>query len=125
MPLLPIRTLMAGLKFTPAAFSELVGFVESGEISRKIAQEVFAEMFSTGKAPAEIVEDKDLVQLSDTGELERFCVEAIEANPGPSGDYRKGKEAALNFLKGQVMKASHGKANPQMVGDLLKKILTG
>jgi len=119
------ETSLAGLKFTPAAFSELVGFVESGKISRKIAQEVFAEMFSTGKAPAEIVEDKDLVQLSDTGELERFCVEAIEANPGPSGDYRKGKEAALNFLKGQVMKASHGKANPQMVGDLLKKILTG
>ena len=124
MPLLPIRILMAGLKFTPAAFSELVGFVESGKISRKIAQEVFSEMFSTGKAPAEIVEDKGLVQLSDTGELERFCVEAIEANPGPSEDYRKGKEAALNFLKGQVMKASHGKANPQMVGDLLKKILT-
>ena len=119
------ETSLADLKFTPAAFSELVGFVESGKISRNIAQEVFTEMFSTGKAPTEIVEEKGLVQLSDTGELERFCKEAIEANPGPSEDYCKGKEAALNFLKGQVMKASHGRANPQLVGDLLKKILTG
>ena len=116
---------LSDLKFAPTAFSELVGFVESGRISSKIAQKVFTVMFSTGKSPAEIVEEKGLVQLSDTGELERFCVEAIEANPGPSEDYRKGKEAALNFLKGQVMKASQGKANPKMVGDLLKIILTG
>ena len=102
-----------------------MAFVESGTISRKIAQKIFTEMFSSGKAPTEIVEEKGLMQLSDTGELGRFCKDVIEANPGPSEDYRKGKEAALNFLKGQVMKASHGKANPQMVGDLLKKILTG
>ena len=82
-------------------------------------------MFSTGKPPAEIVEEKGLTQVSDTGELERLCKEIIEANPGPSEDYRNGKEAALNFLKGQVMKASQGKANPKMVGDLLKIILTG
>ena len=119
------ETSLADLKFPPAAFSELVAFVESGTISRKIAQKIFTEMFSSGKAPTEIVEEKGLMQLSDTGELGRFCKDAIEANPGPSEDYRKGKEAALNFLKGQVMKASHGKANPQMVGDLLKKILTG
>ena len=119
------ETSLADLKFPPAAFSELVAFVESGTISRKIAQKIFTEMFSSGKAPTEIVEEKGLMQLSDTGELGRFCKDAIEANPGPSEDYRKGKEAALNFLKGQVLKASHGKANPQMVGDLLKKILTG
>ena len=113
------------MKFTDAGFSELVGFVESGKINSKIAQEVFGEMFSTGKTPAEIVKDKGLSQVSDMGELERLCKETIEAHPGPSEDYGKGKEAALNFLKGQVMKASRGKANPQMVGDLLKKILTG
>ena len=119
------ETSLSDLKFTPTDFSELVGFVESGKINSKIAQEVFNEMFSTGKSPAEIVEEKGLTQVSDTGELERLCKETIKANPGPSEDYRKGKEAALNFLKGQVMKASRGKANPQMVGDLLKKILTG
>jgi aspartyl-tRNA(Asn)/glutamyl-tRNA(Gln) amidotransferase subunit B len=119
------ETSLADVKFTHAGFSELVGFVESGKINSKIAQEVFAEMFSTGKAPAEIVVEKDLSQVSDVGELERLCREAIEANPGPSEDYRKGKEAALNFLKGQVMKASRGKANPQMVGDLIKKTLIG
>ena len=63
--------------------------------------------------------------MSDSGELEAFCREAIEANPGPADDFRNGKEAALNFLKGQVMKASRGKAIPQMVGELLAKILNG
>jgi len=55
--------------------------------------------------------------------LEAMCREVIEANPGPADDFRNGKEAALNFLKGQVMKASRGKANPQMVGELLATIL--
>ena len=70
-----------------------------------------------------IVEEKGLSQVSDSSELEAFCKDAIEANPGPAEDFRNGKETALNFLKGQVMKASRGKANPQMVGGLLKKIL--
>ena len=118
------ETSLSDLKFTTAEFSELVGFVESGKINSRIAQEVFNEMFSTGKSPAEIVEEKGLTQVSDTGELGRLCKETIKANPGPSEDYRKGKEAALNFLKGQGMKVSQGKANPKMVDDLLKEILT-
>jgi aspartyl-tRNA(Asn)/glutamyl-tRNA(Gln) amidotransferase subunit B len=81
------------------------------------------KMFESGKSPAAIVEGKGLSQVSDSGELEAFCNEAIEANPGPAEDFRNGKETALNFLKGQVMKASRGKANPQMVGELLKNIL--
>jgi aspartyl-tRNA(Asn)/glutamyl-tRNA(Gln) amidotransferase subunit B len=84
---------------------------------------VFVEMFESGKSPTTIVEEKGLSQVSDSGELEAFCNEAIEANLGPAEDFRNGKEAALNFLKGQVMKASRGKANPQMAGELLKKIL--
>ena len=82
-------------------------------------------MFASGKSPATIVEEKGLSQVSDSSELEAFCREAIEANPGPADDFRNGKEAALNFLKGQVMKASRGKANPQLVGELLAKILNG
>ena len=111
------------VKFEPTAIAELVGLVEGGKINSKIAQDVFAEMFESGKAPAAIVEERGLSQVSDSGELEAFCREAIEDNPGSAEDFRNGKEAALNFLKGQVMKASRGKANPQMVGELLKKIL--
>jgi len=114
---------VADVKFESSAIGELVGLVEGGKISSRIAQDVFVEMFETGKAPAIIVEEKGLSQVSDSGELEEFCNEAITANPGPAEDFRNGKEAALNFLKGQVMKASRGKANPQMVGELLKKIL--
>ena len=113
----------ADLKFESSAIGELVGLVEDNKINSKIAQDVFAEMFESGKAPAVIVEEKGLSQVSDSAELEAFCDEAIEANPGPAQDFRNGKETALNFLKGQVMKASRGKANPQMVGELLKKIL--
>ena len=111
------------LKFDDSAIGELVGLVEGGQISSNIAQDVFGEMFESGKSPAAIVTEKGLSQMSDMGELEGFCNEAIEANPDPAQDFRNGKEAALNFLKGQVMKASRGKANPQMVGELLKKIL--
>ena len=119
------ESLLADVKFEASAIGELVGLMEKGQISSRIAQEVFAEMFDTGEAPAVIVEAKGLAQVSDTGELEAMCREAIEAHPGPAEDFRKGKEAALNFLKGQVMKASRGKANPQMVGEILGKILTG
>ena len=123
--LVETETSVADLKFPAVAIGELIGLVEGGQISSKIAQEVFSEMFASGKSPATIVEEKGLSQVSDSGELEAFCREAIEANPGPADDFRNGKEAALNFLKGQVMKASRGKANPQMVGELLAKILNG
>ena len=76
-------------------------------------------MFATGKAPAAIVQEKGLAQVSDTGAIEKFCDEAIAANPGPVNDFRNGKAAALNFLKGQVMKLSRGKANPELVGEIL------
>jgi aspartyl-tRNA(Asn)/glutamyl-tRNA(Gln) amidotransferase subunit B len=97
--------------------------VESGKINSKIAQEVFGEMFASGKAPGAIVEEKGLSQVSDTGALEGFCDQAIAANPGSAQDFRNGKVAALNFLKGQVMKLSKGKANPAVVGEILERKL--
>ncbi len=103
----------------PAALRELVGLIESGTISGRQGKEVFAEMFQTGKAPGVVVEEKGLRQVSDTGELEAFCDQVIAANPGPVADYRAGKTAAINFLKGQVMKLSKGKANPNVVGEIL------
>jgi aspartyl-tRNA(Asn)/glutamyl-tRNA(Gln) amidotransferase subunit B len=119
------QTSLADLKFQPAAILELVELVEGGRISTKIAQDVFAEMFTTGEPPSKIVEQKGLAQVSDTGAIEKFCDDAIAANPGPAADFKAGKLAALNFLKGQVMKLSKGKANPALVGEILERKLKG
>ena len=85
------------------------------------AQDVFAEMFNSGESAAKIVEQKGLAQVSDTGAIEKFCDEVIAANPKSAEDFRAGKAAALNFLKGQVMKISKGKANPALVGQILEQ----
>jgi aspartyl-tRNA(Asn)/glutamyl-tRNA(Gln) amidotransferase subunit B len=114
---------LAHLKFKPGAIVELVNLVEAKTISSSAAQQVFAEMFETGKSPALIVQEKGLAQVSDTGAIEKFCDEAIAANPGPANDFKSGKVAALNFLKGQVMKLSKGKANPAVVGEILERKL--
>ncbi len=119
------QTTLRDLKFQPGAILELINLVDSGKISTRIAQEVFAEMFATGAAPTGIVESKGLAQVSDTGALETLCDQAIAANPGPAADFRAGKAAALNFLKGQVMKLSKGKANPALVGEILERKLKG
>src|SRR5262249_40080431 len=111
------------LKFKPEAIVELVGLVEGKTISSSAAQQVFAEMFETGKAPGVIVQEKGLAQVSDTGAIEKFADEVIAANPGPVADFKAGKAAALNFLKGQVMKLSKGKANPAVAGEILERKL--
>jgi len=114
---------LADLKFKPEALLELVNLVEAKTISSSAAQQVFAEMFDSGKAPAVIVSEKGLAQVSDTGAIEKFCDDAIAANPAPVADYKAGKIAALNSLKGQVMKLSKGKANPALVGEILERKL--
>jgi len=114
---------LSNLKFKPEAILELVNLVEGKTISNAAAQQVFAEMFESGQAPAAIVQEKGLAQVSDTGALGKFCDEAIAANPKSVADYRAGKVAALNALKGQVMKLSKGKANPSLVGELLESKL--
>jgi aspartyl-tRNA(Asn)/glutamyl-tRNA(Gln) amidotransferase subunit B len=116
---------LADLKFKPGAILELIELVDSGKISTKIAQDVFVEMFTTGEAPGKIVEKKGLAQVSDAGAIEQLCDQAIAANPGPAADYKAGKTAALNFLKGQVMKLSKGKANPALAGEILERKLKG
>ncbi|HUA39753.1 MAG TPA: Asp-tRNA(Asn)/Glu-tRNA(Gln) amidotransferase subunit GatB [Candidatus Sulfopaludibacter sp.] len=114
---------LVNLKFKPEALLELIGLVEAKTISSSAAQQVLGEMFDTGKSPAAIVQEKGLAQVSDTGAIEKFCDEAIAANPGPAADFKAGKTAALNFLKGQVMKLSKGKANPVLVGEVLERKL--
>ncbi len=113
----------ANLKFKAEAILELASLVENKTISSSTAQQVFAEMFDTGKSPAAIVQEKGLAQVSDTGAIEKFCDEVIAASPGPAADFKSGKAAALNFLKGQVMKLSNGKANPAIVGNILERKL--
>ena len=107
----------------PTAIGELTVLIEGGTISGRQGKEVFAEMMVSGKAPAVIVEEKGLKQVSDTGAIEAFCDEVINANPASVADFKSGKEAALNFLKGQVMKLSKGKANPAVAGEILAKKL--
>jgi aspartyl-tRNA(Asn)/glutamyl-tRNA(Gln) amidotransferase subunit B len=111
------------LKFKPEALIELIELVENKTISNSAAQQVFAEMFETGKAPAAIVQEKGLAQVSDEGAIEKLCDEAIAANPKSVADYKAGKVAALNALKGQVMKLSKGKANPALAGEILERKL--
>ena len=119
------ETSVGDLKFAPEAMRELVEIIDEGTISSKGAQEVFAELFENGGSPKSIVDAKGLAQISDSGELEEWCQDAIDANPGPVDDVRNGKENAINFLKGQVMKSSRGKANPQLVGETLAKLIKG
>ena len=114
---------LADLKFKPEAILELVNLVEAKTISSSAAQTVFAEMFTNGKSPAVIVQEKGLAQVSDTGAIEKFCDEALAANPKFVADYKAGKTAVLNALKGQVMKLSKGKVNPALVGEILERKL--
>ncbi|MSU28280.1 MAG: Asp-tRNA(Asn)/Glu-tRNA(Gln) amidotransferase subunit GatB [Pedosphaera sp.] len=118
-------TTLADLKFPATALLDLIALVENKTISNSAAQTVFAEMFATGQAPAAIVQEKGLAQVSDTGALEKFCDDALAGNPAAVADYRAGKLAALNSLKGQVMKLSKGKANPALVGEMLERKLKG
>jgi aspartyl-tRNA(Asn)/glutamyl-tRNA(Gln) amidotransferase subunit B len=108
----------------PHYFGELAELSASGQINSKQAKEVFAQMFLTGKAPAALVKELGLAQVSDTAALEAFCDQAIAANPKSVADFKAGKMNAVNALKGQVMKLSKGTANPQLVGDILVKKLT-
>jgi aspartyl-tRNA(Asn)/glutamyl-tRNA(Gln) amidotransferase subunit B len=103
----------------PEHLAELVSLIDAGQISGKIGKDVFAEMFASGKAPGDIVKEKGLLQVSDAGALEGFIEEAIAKNPKSVADFKAGNDAAINFLKGQVMKLSKGKANPQLVGEIL------
>ncbi|MGP8200595.1 MAG: Asp-tRNA(Asn)/Glu-tRNA(Gln) amidotransferase subunit GatB [Limisphaerales bacterium] len=116
-------TTLADLKFKPEHILELIDLVESKKISNSMGQQVFVEMFATGESPGVIVEKKGLAQVSDAGAIEVFCDQAIAAHPGPAADYKAGKVAALNFLKGQVMKLSKGKANPTLAGEILERKL--
>ena len=110
-------------KVTPENLAMLAQIIDSGEISKQIGKEVFAEMFASGKSPSDIVSEKGLKQNSDSSELESFCLDAISKNAKAVEQFKAGNEKAINALIGPVMKASKGKANPAMVLEIMKKLI--
>jgi aspartyl-tRNA(Asn)/glutamyl-tRNA(Gln) amidotransferase subunit B len=108
---------------TPAHLTEMLKLLDNGTISGKIAKTVFEEMFITGKKAADIVREKGLVQITDEGALAAVVDKVMAANPQSVEDYRNGKEKAIGFLVGQVMKETKGKANPALVNKLLREKL--
>jgi len=110
---------IADCPITPAMLTGMLRLIDSGTISGKIAKTVFEEMFDTGREAEEIVKAKGLVQISDTSAIEQMVADVIAANPQSVEDFLAGKEKAIGFLVGQVMKLSKGKANPGMVNELL------
>ncbi|MBW8056519.1 MAG: Asp-tRNA(Asn)/Glu-tRNA(Gln) amidotransferase subunit GatB [candidate division NC10 bacterium] len=110
---------------TPAQVAALLKLIQEGVISGKIAKTVFEEMYQTRKNPETIVQEKGLVQISDREELNRIVDQVLDQNPGPVSDFKGGKEKALTALVGAVMRATKGKANPQLINDLLREKLGG
>lgn len=108
----------------PEDLRSLIQLIEKGTISGKIAKDVLPEMVETGKAAEKIVEEKGLVQISDTGELEKIIEAVILNNEKVVSDFKSGKKTAIGFLVGQVMKQTKGKANPGVVNQLLEKKLS-
>ena len=103
-----------------AQLGQLIDLISDNTISGKIAKDVFAEMYKSGKDPAVIVEEKGLKQVTDTGAIEKIVDEVIAENPDSVAGYKAGKDKLFGFFVGQVMKKSQGKANPGVVNELLK-----
>ncbi|HTT61413.1 MAG TPA: Asp-tRNA(Asn)/Glu-tRNA(Gln) amidotransferase subunit GatB [Bryobacteraceae bacterium] len=108
---------------TPGRLGELVALIRKGEISGKIAKDVFVKMFASGESAPAIIEREGLKQISDTGALERIVDQVLQQNAKQVEQYKSGKTAVLGFLVGQVMKVSRGQANPGAVNELLRKRL--
>jgi aspartyl-tRNA(Asn)/glutamyl-tRNA(Gln) amidotransferase subunit B len=108
---------------SPAALAGLLAQIEAGNITGASGKKVFAAMFESGKSAKEIISAEGLAQIQDAGEIERMCREVIEKNPESVAKYRAGNEGVFKSFVGQVMKASRGRANPQLVNDILKRLL--
>ena len=118
------KTDLADCLVTPEKLAVLVDLIEGKTISGKIAKDVFSEMFASGKDAATIVKEKGLVQVSDTGAIAAFVDQALAANEKQVAEYKAGNPKVLQYLVGQVMKLSRGKANPQLVSQELQKKLS-
>ena len=106
------------IPFTANHLANLVSLIDKGTISSKIAKDVLEEMFENPREPEEIIKEKGWIQISDEGEIRKIVQEILEANPQSVADFKAGKDRALGFLVGQAMKATKGKANPQMLNKM-------
>ena len=107
----------------PAALAELLAIVERGEITAASGKKVFATMFDTGKKAAEIIAAEGMAQISDTGAIEKIARAVVAKSPDNLAKYRAGSEGVFKFFVGQVMKETRGQANPQLVNEILKRVL--
>ncbi|MEJ8554677.1 Asp-tRNA(Asn)/Glu-tRNA(Gln) amidotransferase subunit GatB [Tepidibacter sp. Z1-5] len=111
------------VKFDKDDFVYLLKVISDGKINNNAGKKVFREMFETGKKPEDIIKEKGLIQIQDEGAIKEIVVGILNNNPQSVEDYKNGKDRALGFLVGQVMKASKGKANPQMANKLIIDIM--
>jgi aspartyl-tRNA(Asn)/glutamyl-tRNA(Gln) amidotransferase subunit B len=109
---------------SPRQLAEMLKLIKDGTISGKIAKTIFEEMYKTGKGAGEIVNEQGLVQITDQGAVEQAVARVLQEHPKEAEAYKKGKEKLFGFFVGQVMKATQGKANPQLVNEILKKRLS-
>ena len=109
---------------SPQMLAELVNLIEDGKLTNNVAKEIFPEMFASGKSASDLIKEKGLEQKSDDGEIEGICAEAIANDPDAAEKFRGGKEGAINALKGAVMKATRGQANPKVVDETLRRLLS-
>jgi len=115
------KTSLAQVKIQPQQIAELLGLMDQGTISGKIAKTVFEEMFASGQNPSEVVAEKGLKQNSDEALLLKACEEIIAQNPEQVAQYRSGRDKLFGFFVG--MKATQGQANPKIANDLMKRLL--
>jgi aspartyl-tRNA(Asn)/glutamyl-tRNA(Gln) amidotransferase subunit B len=115
---------LAECRVAPDRLAAMIALIEDGTISGKIAKEVLGEMFLTGKTPKAVVEEKGLVQITDTSEIERVVRELMAAHPDQVEQFRAGKDRVLGFFVGQAMRATQGKANPALLNEILRRELT-
>jgi aspartyl-tRNA(Asn)/glutamyl-tRNA(Gln) amidotransferase subunit B len=110
-------------KVTPESLAELIAAQKAGDISGKMAKDIFTEMFKTGKGAKSLISEKGAAQISDAGELNNIVTQTLKDNPAEVERYRNGEKQLFGFFVGQVMKASGGQANPVVVNEILKKEL--
>lgn len=117
------RVELADIKLTPENLAAMIKLIKDGTISSKIAKKVFAETIANGTDPQKYVEDKGMVQLSDTSVLAPMVKEVVDNNPQSVEDFKNGKDRAIGYLVGQIMKQTRGKANPKVINQLLNQEL--
>ena len=115
---------LANCPVSPEKLSELIKLIEDGVVSNNVAKEIFPEMFCSGRSAGVLVEEKGLKMKSDGDEIETLCAQAISDDPDAAQKFRGGKEGAINALKGSVMKATRGQANPKVVDEILRRLLS-